>query len=242
MRPFLTTLAIAVGLAALITLARSRKPGPPSKTAITAISAGAAVTIAFTLYLLARYPTGHDPVHNPATDGRNTGLLIAGAILLTGYLWLAVTPPPSMANPRAANIGTTAGLIYAAGYLPTTMLLAEHSILYYLLAPVLLFSVAAIRGGVATALWAGLTGALWTFGTPILIHLNGFQVDATRLDDTEPGLIPDPQLWFPSMLGQRLGDGLFGLLALPLAALLFGIIGSGINQAGQALRQQIART
>jgi hypothetical protein len=243
MRPFIVTLCAAAGLAATATLARSKKPTPPGKTTGIAIAAGALASIATTIYLLARYPTGHDPVHSASSDGRNTSLLITGAILITGYLWLTLTPPPALAtNPRAATTGTTAGLIYAAGYLPATMFLAESSLLYYLGAPIILFTAAAIRGGTVAALWAGLTGALWTFSIPLLAHFRGYQLDAIRLDDTEPGAIPDPQLWFPSLLGQDLGNGFFGLVWLPLWALLLGLIGARITQAGQAFRQEYART
>jgi len=243
MRPFIVTLLAAVGVAATITLARSKKLNPPGKTAGVVMVSGALASIAMTIYLLVRYPTGHDPVHSASSDGRNTSLLIAGAILITGYLWLTLTPPPSLAtHPRAATIGTIAGLIYAGGYIPVQIFLAEPAVLYYLLAPIILFTAAAIRGGTVAALWAGLTGALWTFSIPLLAHFKGYQLDAIRLDDTEPGATPDPQLWFPSLLGQELGSAFIGLVFLPLWALLIGFLGQQISQAGQAFRREYART
>ncbi|HZM79866.1 MAG TPA: hypothetical protein VFC19_29390 [Candidatus Limnocylindrales bacterium] len=216
-----------------------KRPNPPGKTAAAVIAAGVITSTAMTIYLLYRHPTGHDPVHSPTTDGRNTDLLIAGAILLTGFLCLTLTPPPAPArNPRAATIGTIMGLIFSAGYIPANMYLAETIVLYCLGAPLILFTVAAVLGGAPAAVWAGLTAALWSFSIPLLAHFQGYQVEAIKLDDTEPGVIPDPQLYFPSLLGQDLGTAFFGMVWFPAWALLLGIVGHYIAKATQAFRRK----
>lgn len=241
-RPFLVTLCAAAGSAVILTLARSKRPTPPGKAAVLAMAGGAAASIGTTIYLLLRHPTGHDPVHSAISDGRNTWLLITGAALITAFLWLSLTPPPALAtNRRAATIGATTGLVYSAGCVAVSLYLAEFGLIYYLAAPIVLFTAAAIRGGTLAALWAGLTGALWTFSISPLLHLGGYQLEVLRLEDIEDGALPDSPLWFPSILGQDLGNGFFGLVWLPLWALLLGLAGKRITLAGQAFREEYSR-
>jgi hypothetical protein len=228
MRPFLVTLLAAAGVAATVTLARSRRLRPPGLPATLAVASGATASAAVTLYLLARYPTGHDPVHTAATDGRTAPLLIAGAVLLVGYVWLTLTPPAALAGRRAVTAGTVAAVVYSAGFVPASMFLAETALLYYLLAPVVLFGAAAARGGAVAAFWAGLISALLTFAVPVLVHFGGYQLEALRLDDIDDGKVPHPDLWFPSLLGQDLGSGFFGLVWLPLWGLLLGLVASRV--------------
>ncbi|HEX6686652.1 MAG TPA: hypothetical protein VF062_28020 [Candidatus Limnocylindrales bacterium] len=242
MRPFTITLAAAAGIAATTTLARSRKPNPPGTPTLLAITAGAAATIAVTIHTLVRYPAGHDPVHSSISDGRNTWLLISGGILIAAYLWTATTPPRALAaDRRAATTGTIAGLAFTAVNAAATVYMDEKAIFVYLGAPLILFTAAAARAGIAAAVWAGLTGALWTYGVALVAHFNGYQLDALRLDDVEPGPLPDPVLWYSSLIGQDLGNSIFGLAWLPLWGLLLGIVGDRVRQAGRAFREELAR-
>jgi hypothetical protein len=97
MQVFTITFAGLVGALATLTVARSHRPSlaAPGIAATSALLVGVAGCIAIYAYIAVKYPPAvHDPSHI---------FSVVFAVLLTGYLWLALTPPRALTTCRFAS-------------------------------------------------------------------------------------------------------------------------------------------
>jgi hypothetical protein len=241
---FGVTLVALAGAYATLTAARGRRPSldRPGPLLAIVILAGVAGAVAITGYVLATYPLGQHVAPGRATDGRSPHLLVAGAVLLIGYAWLALTPPRAMTTDRRARrLGAGVGLAVGLGFAPVAATSYDGALFYMLTAPTAGFLLCAavgasragqVRAGVEAALWAAPVVAVLFFAGEMLTTLYRFQLDAALLDDGHvPGHGPDLAVWFPSLVGQDLGAVIFSLLWFPAWALLLGLVGGTVARS-----------
>jgi len=169
--------------------------------------AGVAGCVGIFAYVSERYPAAaHDPSHL---------FSVLFAVVLAGYIWLALTPPQALTASRSARrIGAgTALVVFGLGY-PLVAVYSYDGQLFYLLAGLFLL----------------------IFAVHMVVPILGFQLDAALLDEGyPPGVRPDLGGWLPATLGRELGGGIFSLVLLPGWALLCGLIG---GNAGAGARRE----
>jgi hypothetical protein len=244
---FAATFAALVGALATLAVGRSRRPNPsvPGLTVTAAILAGVGGCIAIFAYVAVRYPVAaRDPSH---------AFSVMFAVVLTAYVWLALTPPRALTTSRSARrIGCGVGLVvFGLGY-PLVAVNSYDGQLFYLLAGLFVLipgcaaAAAAIGGtrrhGVQAAVWMGLVSGLLIFVVHMVVPILGFQIEAALVDDGyPPGIGPDLGIWLPRMLGRELGGGIFSLLLLPGWALFFGLVGGAAGAAVRRVRESTPR-
>jgi hypothetical protein len=239
---FAGSLTALVGLLLVFAVGRSRRPdrAVPGLMTTVAMLTGSAFCVALFAYVALRYPAAtRDPSHV---------FSVLFAVVLSGYVWLALAPPRVLAASRSARrTGTVAALaVFGLGY-PLVASQSYDGQLVYLLAglflviPGLAMAVAAVGGtrrrGVEAAVWMGLISGLSIFVVHLILPLLGFQIDAALADEGYlPSRPPDLGIWLPEMLGRELGGGIFALLLLPGWALFFGLVGGEVGQAVRRAR------
>jgi len=166
------------------------------------------------------------------------------AVLLAGYLWLAVAVPGVMTPGRwGRRVGGVTALVFAglltfdsyggSGFddigfaLPATVLLFPAGAA---LAAILDHSVGA---GVRTALWAGILGAL---SFVVIVTLSTVDVvrtgtDPTYLEEFARVKSADLAAFETYTVSGALGAGTVMLALLPVWALLLGLVGGAIGEA-----------
>jgi hypothetical protein len=213
-----TALASTVAVAAV---ARGRKIAPsPTIAAITC--AAVAGCIAATVYLLQEDPSGGAalrPIHS-----------VLLAIVLSGCLWLALTPPRALMTSRAARgLGVGLGLALGTGFLWSSGFPRDTGagvMGFVILGTILMFFLGSglaglldrsLRSGVQTAVWGGTIGALLILGI--------WLVEAVRWHQAGAGFLLDADQ--PSTIAANLTDAIFWVLIfVPIWALPFGIFGA----------------
>jgi hypothetical protein len=241
---FAVTLVALIGTLVTLAVARSRRPEPtaPGRAITLVMVVGVAACVGIFAYVGLRYPVAvNDPSHLYS---------VLFAVVLTGYVWLAITPPRALTTSRPARrIGAgTALVVFGLGY-PLIASFSYDGQLFYLLAglfvviPVCAVVAGAIGGtqrhGAEAAAWLGLLSGLFIFTVHMVVPILGLQLDAALLDEGyPPGVRPDLSVWLPDMLGRELGGGIFALVLLPGWALLFGLIGG--NAGANARREFLA--
>ena len=190
-------------------------------------------------YIGLRYPeAAHDPSHV---------FSVLFAVVLAGYVWLALAPPRALTtSPSARRIGaSTALVVFGVGY-PLIAALSYDGQLFYLLGGLfLVIPVCAVVAGAVggtrrhaaeAAAWLGLIAGLAIFTVHTVMPMLGLQLDAMLLDEGyPPGVRPDLGAWLSRTLGQELGGGIFALVLLPGWALLMGLVG---GKAGANARRE----
>jgi hypothetical protein len=240
---FAVTLVALAGGLATITVARSRNLNLTTlgHAATSALLVGVVGCIAIYAYIAVKYPSA---VHDPSQVFSSTF-----AILLTIYLWLALTPPRALTTSRrASRLGVRAalayGLVLAVGVLAIeanyeaddgdavliSLLMAGPIIIALVCSTVVTKIERSFRAGVEAALWAGLIIALLFFVYAVLTPLLGLQIEATVADNFPPGVSPNFDAWFPGWLGGELGGGITSLALVPGWLLFFGLIGGAIGR------------
>jgi hypothetical protein len=242
MQVFAVTFVALVGVLATLTVARSHKPGLTTPGIVTSATllAGVAGCIAIFAYIAAKYPAAvYDPSHV---------FSVLFAVLLTGYVWLALTPPRSLTTSRfGIRLGTGAalayGLVLGLGILAIEFLYTADEgdpalILLLMAVPMALIlvcsiiaagSVQSLRAGIETSVWAGLIIGLLIFNIWLLAPLLGLQIEAIIADNFGRGFEPDFDIWFPRWLGGELGAMITVLALVPGWLLFFGLIGGAIG-------------
>lgn len=235
------TFVALVGALATLTVARSRRlslaaPG-------VAVLVGVAGCIATTGYVVVKYPVAaHDPSHT---------LSVLFALMLTGYLWLALTPPRALITHRwAGRLGVATafalhlviGLGAPAIYASSTSDLAWFCGFFYGLGTitilVLTCSATATRigrsrhAGIAAALWAGMISALLVFPVFMLSQLHGeFNFGAYIRSNWRHGGMPDLDTYLSRYVGEELASCIVALVLFPAMAVLLGLVGASIGSA-----------
>ncbi len=240
MQVFAIAFTALVGALATLAVARSRRPvlAPAS----LGIATGVAACVAATAYVAAVQPAG---ARGPLRD-----LSLVLAVLLAGYLWLALTPPRALlANRCARRLGTAAGLLVGLDLALVSMVDYDfdHAVVPYAwlgaLAVLLACSGAAAtiarsrRAGVLTALWAGLISTPIFLAVELSAALNRFRTGDPRfLDDFsyQKGIPLDA--FVAGQVGEMLSSSVVLLALFPACALLLGLIAGAVGRAtGRAL-------
>jgi hypothetical protein len=238
---FAITLTALLGALMVLAIGRSRRPTrtAPGLAVTVPMLAGVVGCVGIFAYIGLRYPAAaHDPSHL---------FSVLFAVILAGYVWLALSPPRALTTSRSARrmAAGTALVVFGLGY-PLIAALSYDGQLFYLLGglflviPVCAAVAGAIGGtrrhGAEAAAWLGLIAGLCIFAVHTVVTVLGLQLDAALLDEGyPPGIRPDLGVWLPETLGQELGGGIFALVLLPGWALLFGLIG---GNAGASARRE----
>jgi hypothetical protein len=244
LRDFAVTFVALVGGFATLAVARSRRPSPvaPGVVVTASLLAGVAGCIAIFAYVAVKFP--------PAVRDPSHALSTLFAVFLTGYVWLALTPPRALTTSRfARRLGVGAalvyGLVFGLGQVAIDALFDADAgdavgLFLLLVVPVVLVLACSIvaaatdrslRAGIEAAMWGGLVIALAIFNLRLLTLLLGFQHDAVLADSYRPGFTPEFATWFPRLLGDELAGGIVSLVLVPGWLLFFGLIGARVGRA-----------
>ncbi len=228
MRVFAVTLAALVGSLATLAVARSTRvrrvmPGP---TITSAGVGGVAACIAVTAYFLVKHPTAAE--HLPPIGA------VTFAVVLTGCLWLALTPPRGLTTSRLARgLGAGAALALGLGFLVSSRLTINTYAgpwIWVIFAPIAIFFAAAavaaaagrsFRTGVQAAVWTALVGTLLVYAITLPEAMHRYAIDGRTLGDGEMG--------YP--IGVNLPDAIWVLVLIPVLGLPFGVIGAAAGNA-----------
>jgi hypothetical protein len=234
MRVFAVTLVALVGSMATLAVARSSRvrqamPGP---TITAAGVAGVAACIAVTAYFLVKHPTVAE--HLPPTAA------VIFAVVLTGCLWLALTPPRGLTTNRLARgLGAGAALALGLGFLVSSRLTINTyggPWIWVAFAPIVIFFAASavaaaggrsFRAGVQAAVWTALVGTLLVYAITLPEAMHRYAIDGRTLGDGEMG--------YP--IGVNLPDAIWVLVVIPVLGLPFGVIGAAAGNARWRRRQ-----
>jgi hypothetical protein len=226
-----------------LTVARSRRarldaPG-------VAVLLGVAGCVATTVYVVWNYPVAaHDPSHVVS---------VLFALLLTGYLWLGLTPPRALITHGCAGrlgvatavalhlvIGLGEPAIYASSNSDLALLVGHLYRMGAITILVLACSATAARigrsrrDGVVAALWAGMVSALLVFPVFMLSQLHGeFNFGAHLRDNWRHGGMPDLETYLQRYVGEELASCIVALVLFPAMAVLLGLAGAAIGTAIQ---------
>lgn len=252
LRVFAVTLVALVGALATVTAARPRRPSLAAPG--VAVLLGVAGCIATTLYVVTKYPiAARDPSHIVS---------VAFALLLAGYLWLALTPPRALATHRCAGrlgvvtalamhlvIGLGAPAIYASS---TSDLAWFCGFIYgFGVVTILVVTCSALaarigrsgRAGVVAALWAGMVSALLVFPVFLLSQLHGeFNFGAYLRSNWRHGGMPELDAYLTRYVGEELASCIVALVLFPAMAVLLGLIGAAIGCATRRIPAPASRS
>jgi hypothetical protein len=240
---FAVTFTGLVGALALLTVARSRKPRLTA--AGLAITVGVAGCVAAVGYVAVIEPAG--------ARGSLDDLSVVLALLLTGYLWVALTPPRGLvAAPLPRRLGVGAGIALGLDLAAVSMVDYDfdHAAVPYAWSAALVIVLAcsvvagAVRGssraGAETALWAGLIGTLAFFAVETLAALHRFRTGDPRfLDDARVATgASNLDAFVPAAVTEHLSGVIVTLALLPAIVLLLGLIGGAV---GSSMRRVLRR-
>ncbi|NUT36716.1 MAG: hypothetical protein HOV79_26980 [Hamadaea sp.] len=213
------------GAVAVLGVARSwrvRRPGHSPAVIVVGLL-GAAVCVAVTAYDLSA----------DRTAVLGTAQAVWLAILLTAALWLTVAPPRAMTTNRMARrVGLGAGVVLAVLLFVVARFSAEGGIIF---APVtatvtVVFGVAAYVAATTQSFAAGLQATVWTVTTSALLSFGVWVFEAMRWFDAHGTSLLDGDRG--SAAGHIHEGVIWILIAGPLLALPFGVIGAAIGGVG----------
>jgi hypothetical protein len=231
MRIFAVAFVGVVGV--LVTLAAARSRGVQRLMSCPSITAGGLLAgiacIASTAYFLVKNPDASE--HLPPA----TAAILA--MLLAGYLWLAISPPRGLTtHSRALGLGIGAAVVLGAGFVWVARVTVHTYVgpmIWTLFAPIpILFLASAaaavidrsFRSGVQAAVWATLLGTLLVSALTLPEAMHRFAIDGRTLGDGESG--------YP--IGVNLGGVLWNLIQIPAVGLPFGVIGAAVGRCLRA--------
>ena len=229
---FAVTFMAMAGFMTLLAVARQRRIVPsPALAAMV----GIAVTgcIAAIVYVLQKYPD--------ASEALQPSRAVFVALMLSGFLLLALSPPKAMmASSRARWIGVAVGFVLGALFLLSTGFTqyTNDGTMFMLFGPGPIFFLGALfvaavdgsfRSGIQTAVWGATVGSLLTFCIWLLESMRWIQSGAGLLIDNDR---------VPNMMAANIQDAVFWILIwVPVWCLPIGILGaalSGWNYQGRA--------
>ena len=235
---FAVTFTGLVGALALLTAARSRTPRVTA--AGLAITVGVAGCVAAVGYVAATEPAG--------ARGSLDDLSVVLALVLTGYLWLALTPPRALLAARTTRrLGVGAGIGLGAVLAAVSMVDYDfdHSAVPYAwsaaLAIVLAGSAVAgavggsARAGAETALWAGLIGTLAFFAVETLAALQRFRTGDPRFlaDVRADKGASSLDALVTAAVTEHMSGVIVMLALLPAVVLLLGLVGGAAGSSAR---------
>ena len=234
-RVFALTFVGLVGGLAMLTVARSRRPGAagPGLGIAGLALAGVAACVGFTTYYLAEYPSTRrgSPFVTSVTLPPGTAVVLA--VMLAGCLWLALRPPRwLLPDRRARRFGIAMAIALVTGFVLASRL-EDAGIMGYLLygSILVLLPGSAAAAAAGRSFRAGLWACVWAavLGTPLIIA--AWLAEALRWSWQGRGLLLDAD-GGPGMVGANLVDAIWwGLALLALWAVPLGVLGAAAGSA-----------
>lgn len=216
-------------------------PAPaPSKKITATMLAGVAACVAIMAYALTRYPIAAAELSGSGTT--------KFALLMLGYVWIALLPPRTLtASRRAMRIGSLSGIALAAFVAPTTWAIESLAprIVAEPMGPVLVLlattgtfvtcsvrlaaSERSFRAGLNAALWVGTVSAPLAFSVDMLGTISGFNFQG-HLFEMKPGAAPELSQFLSKHMGEHLATSMRSLVSLPIFAAALGALGAAVGK------------
>jgi hypothetical protein len=188
---------------------------------------GVAVTgcLAALVYALQKYPA--------ASEALQPRRAVFVALMLSGFLLLALSPPKAMmSSSRARWVGVATGFALGALFLLSTGFTqyTNEGTMFMLFGPGPIFFFGALivagvdrsfRSGIQTAVWSATVGSLLTFCIWLLESMRWIQSGAGLLIDNDR---------VPNMMAANIQDAIFWIFIwVPVWCLPIGILGAALS-------------